>query len=162
MIVVFVPLQTATFRICLHKSANGSDLLLPRLLTVYPRTKAYFKALGSHPDKVQLLSHGPHILEAVGMTVRHVDNLHAGYAWPHQLPTAVQCPILLQGKFTVEILTEWDEFLMGLAVLRRSSRHRGLIYLLFQLVFLALNQCSPEIRLPTFKLLTEAAVPLPQ
>ena len=44
---------------------------------MYPSTKAYFKHLGDRPDEVQLLSHGQRVLEAVGVAVRHMDNLRA-------------------------------------------------------------------------------------
>ncbi|KAB0402579.1 hypothetical protein E2I00_011538, partial [Balaenoptera physalus] len=71
------------------------------------------------------------MLEAVGMTMWHADNLHAAlspladrHARGLRLdPT--NFPLLSSGKFTVEIQTEWDKFPMGLAVvLRRSSRPR--------------------------------------
>lgn len=48
-----------------------------RLFTVYPSTKVYFKHLGFCPDEAQLLTHGQRMLEAVGVAVRHMDNLRA-------------------------------------------------------------------------------------
>lgn len=47
-----------------------------RLFTVYPSTKTYFKHLGAFPDEMFLLSHGKRMLEAVGVAVQHIDNLH--------------------------------------------------------------------------------------
>nr|XP_006204282.1 hemoglobin subunit mu isoform X1 [Vicugna pacos] len=59
-----------------HEAPFGAELLL-RLFAVYPNTKTYFKHLGDCPDEVLLLNHGQRMLEAVGVAVRHVDNLRA-------------------------------------------------------------------------------------
>ena len=61
--------------------AAGGAPLTPassaRLFTVYPSTKVYFKHLAFGPDETQLLTHGQRVLEAVGVAVRHMDNLRA-------------------------------------------------------------------------------------
>ncbi|MBV97903.1 Hemoglobin subunit mu, partial [Eschrichtius robustus] len=116
-----------------HEAPFGAELLL-RLFTVYPSTKAYFKHLGDRPDEVQLLSHGQRVLEAVGVAVRHMDNLRAALSPlaelhahvlrvdPTNFPLLTQCfqVVLashLQGEFTVEMQAVWDKFLTGLALL---------------------------------------------
>ncbi|XP_044088822.1 hemoglobin subunit mu [Neovison vison] len=115
-----------------HEESFGAELLL-RLFTVYPSTKVYFKHLGFCPDETQLLTHGQRMLEAVGVAVRHMDNLRAALSPladlhaqvlrvdPSNFPLLIQCfqVVLashLQGEFTVEMQAAWDKFLTGVSV----------------------------------------------
>ncbi|EPY85329.1 Hemoglobin subunit mu [Camelus dromedarius] len=115
-----------------HEAPFGAELLL-RLFAVYPNTKTYFKHLGDCPDEVLLLNHGQRMLEAVGVAVRHVDNLRAALSPladlhahvlrvdPTNFPLLIQCfqVVLashLQDEFTVEMQAAWDKFLTGIAV----------------------------------------------
>ncbi|TEA29083.1 hypothetical protein DBR06_SOUSAS10510039 [Sousa chinensis] len=115
-----------------------SRVLTEKLFTVYPSTKTYFKHLGDRPDEVQLLSHGQRVLEAVGVAVRHMDNLRAALSPladlhahvlrvdPTNFPLLIQCfqVVLashLQGEFTVEMQVVWDKFLTGLATQREPT-----------------------------------------
>lgn len=55
-----------------------SSPLLPQALHGVPQHQdLLYKHLGDRPDEVQLLSHGQRVLEAVGVAVRHMDNLRA-------------------------------------------------------------------------------------
>ena len=100
---------------------------------MYPSTKVYFRHLGDDPDEVQLLSHGQRMLQAVGVAVQYMDNLHAVlspladlhaqvlHVDPTNFPLVIQCfqVVLashLQGEFTVEMQAAWDKFLTGVAV----------------------------------------------
>ncbi|KAJ1067536.1 hypothetical protein CapIbe_020307 [Capra ibex] len=115
-----------------HEASFGAELLL-RLFTVYPSTKVYFRHLGDQPDEVQLLSHGQRMLQAVGVAVQYMDNLHAVLSPladlhaqvlrvdPTNFPLVIQCfqVVLashLQGEYTVEMQAAWDKFLTGVAV----------------------------------------------
>ncbi|XP_036316225.1 hemoglobin subunit mu [Pipistrellus kuhlii] len=122
-----------------HEAPFGAELLL-RLFTVYPSTKLYFQHLGAFPDEVQLLSHGQRMLQAVGVAVRHLDNLRAALrpladlhahvlrVDPANFPLLIQCfqVVLashLQGEFTVEMQAAWDKFLTGVAIVL-TEQHR--------------------------------------
>uniref|UniRef100_A0A452DRK3 Hemoglobin subunit mu n=1 Tax=Capra hircus TaxID=9925 RepID=A0A452DRK3_CAPHI len=119
-----------------HEASFGAELLL-RLFTVYPSTKVYFRHLGDQPDEVQLLSHGQRMLQAVGVAVQYMDNLHAvlspladlhaqvlrvdptNFPGPSHRPLLRQLVVLashLQGEYTVEMQAAWDKFLTGVAV----------------------------------------------
>ncbi|XP_007955632.1 hemoglobin subunit mu [Orycteropus afer afer] len=115
-----------------HEAQFGAELLL-RLFTVYPSTKTYFPNLGACPDRVQLLSHGQRMLEAVGVAVQHLDHLRAALSPladlhaqvlrvdPTNFPLLIQCfqvvlAAHLQDEFTVEMQAAWDKFLTGVAV----------------------------------------------
>uniref|UniRef100_A0A2K6G6F9 Hemoglobin subunit mu n=1 Tax=Propithecus coquereli TaxID=379532 RepID=A0A2K6G6F9_PROCO len=109
-----------------------AELWLRCLFTVHPRTKASFPHLGACLHELQLVSHEPRTLAAVGAAVQHTDNLRAALSpahaalrvdpanfetpshWPRLRQLLIQCfQVVL---FTVEMHAEWDKFLNGVAV----------------------------------------------
>nr|XP_010949220.1 hemoglobin subunit mu [Camelus bactrianus] len=110
-----------------HEAPFGAELLLR-----FPGVWAVLACKG-HPPHSPPAPVGLRMLEAVGVAVRHVDNLRAALSPladlhahvlrvdPTNFPLLIQCfqVVLashLQDEFTVEMQAAWDKFLTGIAV----------------------------------------------